>query len=128
MPSIAHRALRLGALLALVLLGALPGAVSAQSEVVGRWEGVLETPQGNLTVVFEIAEADGGLTTTMYSPDQSPNPIPTQSTTFEDGTLVVDVPMVQGGYEGTLTDDGGIDGTWSQGGGSLPLNIEKVEG
>ena len=123
-----HHVRRLGALLALALLGSVPGALSAQSEVVGRWEGVLETPQGNLTVVFEISEADGGLTTTMYSPDQSPNPIPTESTTFENGTLVVDVPVVQGGYEGTVNDDGGIDGTWSQGGGSLPLSITKVEG
>jgi hypothetical protein len=41
-------------------------------------------------VVFEIEEADGGLTTTMYSPDQSPKPIPTGSTTFEDGTPVVE--------------------------------------
>ena len=128
MKPLTRRAVHLGAVLALVLLGALPGTLSAQSEVVGRWEGALETPQGNLTVVFEIAETDDGLVTTMYSPDQSPNAIPTASTTFDDGTLTVEVPAIQGGYEGTLNADGGIDGTWSQGGGSLPLSIEKVEG
>ena len=128
MPAIPHGAIRVAALFALVLLGTLPGALSAQSDVEGRWEGTLATPQGNLRVVMEIEASDDGLTTTMYSPDQSPTPIPTGSTTFEDGTLVVDVPAVQGGYEGTLNDDGAIEGTWSQGGGSLPLTLEKVEG
>ena len=35
--------------------------------------------------------------------------------------------MIQGGYEGTLSEDGErIEGTWTQGPNSLPLNLERV--
>ena len=113
--------------LAAALFMAAPAA--AQSDVAGRWEGTLETPAGNLTVVFEIEQGDDGtLSTTMYSPDQTPQPIPTGETTFEDGTLTITVPGVGGGYEGTLNDDGAVEGTWSQGPNSLPLVLSKADG
>jgi hypothetical protein len=112
---------------ATTLLMALPAA--AQSDVVGRWEGTLATPQGALTVVFEIeAGEDGALGTTMYSPDQTPQPIPTGETTFMDGELVVTVPAVQGRYEGSLDEEGAFVGTWSQGPASLELTLSRVEG
>ena len=112
------------ALFALPVLAAAPAA--AQSDVVGRWEGQVTTPGGALTLVLEIEAAeDGTLTTTMYSPDQTPQPIPTGETTFEDGTLVVTVPMIQGRYEGTLTEEGTLDGTWFQGPASLELDMTR---
>ena len=112
------------------LLAAVPASLSAQAEVSGRWEGLLTLPQnqGALTMVFEIEAGEAGLTTTMFSPDQTDQAIPTGTTTFEEGKLVIEIPAIQGRYEGTLNEDGAIEGTWYQGPVSLPLNIEKADG
>lgn len=118
-------------LLALVaLLATVPSALSGQADVAGRWEGLLVLPQGAgaLAIVFEIEEGEEGLVTTMYSPDQTDQAIPTGSTAFEDGRLVVEIPAIQGRFEGTLNDEGEMEGTWYQGPMSLPLTLEKAEG
>jgi len=99
-----------------------------QEAIVGRWMGTLEGAP--LRLAFNITAAeDGTLSATMDSPDQGVNGIPTESTTFEDGTLIVTVPAVPGGgrFEGTLGDDGRIVGAWSQGPQSIPLVLEKQE-
>ena len=118
--------------LALALALAAP-ALHAQDapalDPVGRWEGALQLPTGvSLRVVFEVARSDAGeLSSTMYSPDQTDQAIPTGSTTWSDGTLDIRVPVVQGGYVGTAQEDGTIVGDWTQGGGSLPLTLTKVD-
>ena len=124
---IASRAARLLAAFTLVAALLAPAPASAQEEVVGRWEGTITVPQGSLRIVFEIAAGEDGLTTTMYSPDQVPQPIPTGATTFEEGKLLIEVPIAQARYEGTMNDEGIIEGTWFQGPASLPLNLEKAE-
>ena len=123
------RRILIAALVLLASTALVPAPAMAQTDdVVGRWEGALSVQGMQLRLVLVIeAGDDGALTTTMYSPDQLPDPIETGETTFEDGELVVTVPMIQGRYEGTLNEEGGLEGTWSQGPNSLPLNMEKVE-
>ena len=118
----------------LVILAALLASASAvraqEAGPVGDWSGVLDTPQGKLTVIFHITEAeDGTLSATLDSPDQNATGIPSSGTTFEDGELSIDVATVAGGFVGTMSDDGTtIEGTWSQGGSALALVLERVEG
>lgn len=116
----------LSALALATLTATAPIAAQSNDDFVGRWEGVLETPQGDLTIVLEIEATDDGLSATMFSPDQTDQPIPTDATTVIDGSITVTVPMIQGRYEGTLTEDGTLDGTWFQGPGSLELDLEKA--
>lgn len=113
--------------LALTILAATsPLSAQANEDFVGRWEGLIDTPQGSLTIVFEVEASDDGLTATMYSPDQTDQAIPTGETTVMDGAITITVPMIQGRYEGTLAEDGKLDGTWFQGPASLPMELEKV--
>ncbi len=96
---------------------------------IGTWEGQLKIPNGSLRLVFHIKSDDqGGLTSTIDSPDQGATGIPVTTTTFKDGMLVMAATAIAGTYEGTLSDDDqSLNGEWSQGGMSFPLNMELTE-
>ena len=117
------------AVLVLALGVALPFQVGGQS-VVGTWEGKLTAPGGaQLTVVFTVERGeDGGLTGTLESPDQTTIVIPLSSATFDDGRLILVASSVAGSpmFSGTPSEDGtALSGTFSQGGGQLPLELMK---
>lgn len=98
------------------------------SDVDGAWMGTLDTGAVKLRVVFHITNTEDGLTATMDSPDQGMNGMPTTSITRNGSTLKIEAKQIGGSYEGTLNKDlSQIDGTWSQGGGSLPLVLKRVK-
>lgn len=95
-------------------------------EIEGDWIGTLEVGPNSLRLVFHIKSNEKGeLTTTLDSPDQGANGIPTSETVFMDNKLDIDVAMIGGRYSGTLN-EGRISGTWEQGGGSMRLDIERM--
>jgi non-heme chloroperoxidase len=62
----------------------------------------------------------------MYSIDQTTDPLPVDSVTFEDSSIKLTVPLVRGTYEGKLSADGNsISGTWTQGA-PLPLELRRA--
>ena len=99
----------------------------ADEAIVGSWDGALSGPEFELRVVFHIAAADdGALTATLDSPDQGATGIPVDEVTFEDGRLRMRIAAIAGGYDGALLEDGEhLEGTWTQGGQSLPLNLAR---
>ena len=103
-------------------------AVYSQSaeEIKGDWLGTLNLGGSSLRLVFHISEDEKGqLTSTLDSPDQGANGIRTSKTSFIDGQLDIEVAMIGGAYSGML-EDGVLKGTWAQGGGSLPLEMERM--
>lgn len=113
-------------------LAAGPSPVGAQdaATMAGAWAGTLDTGgAGNLRIVFHLAPGDAGsLDATMDSPDQGAFGIAAGPVTLEGGSIRIEVPVVAGHYEGAI-DAGGrrIDGTWNQGGATLPLVLEPSE-
>ena len=119
---------RLLVLVFLSFLGLLAAPLAAASETIGGvWTGTLAAPQGDLSLIFHIDSAeDGSLTATLDSPDQGAFGIPVDEASFEDGKIVLKLAAIGGGFEGTLLDDGAtLQGSWSQGGGSLPLELKR---
>lgn len=123
--------------LLLALAVGLSTPVQAQAQeneaVIGSWEGKLDVGGGNqLTLRFNVAlDEDGALTGTMDSPDQGANGLPLTSASFEDGVLT----LVAGGVPGSPTVTGALSengttfsATFSQGGGSIPLELVKLDG
>jgi fermentation-respiration switch protein FrsA (DUF1100 family) len=103
----------------------------AQRPVVGSWLGTLEVGGGvTLRMVFHIEPtAEGGLTATLDSPDQGAMGIPAREVSFADGHLRIHSATVAGTFEGDLSSDGTVlEGRWMQGGGELPLTLERTEG
>jgi pimeloyl-ACP methyl ester carboxylesterase len=117
-------------ILGLVGLGVAeePDAEAAGNEIVGNWQGKLEVMPGNeLTIVFRISEADGGLTAMMDSPDQGATDIHVSSVSYQDKTLVLECNSIRGRYEGTMQENRTIKGTWSQAGRSYELVLAMVD-
>lgn len=97
------------------------------AKIAGTWSGTLAAGPQTLRIVFHvIAGADGGLTATMDSPDQGQSGLPVNTVAFDGNVLRLALDYVGATFEGTMTDDGAtIDGSWSQGGASLPLRVTK---
>ncbi len=98
------------------------------SDIDGAWMGVLDTGGVKLHIVFHITNTEEGLTATLDSPDQGAKGIPVSAVTRDGASLKMEVKAVGGGFEGKIAPDlSSIDGTWSQGGGALPLTLNKVK-
>jgi hypothetical protein len=110
--------------LILCLLSAI--AVRAQA-VEGDWEGTIKAGEVELRLIVHIKKDDkGGLQATFDSVDQGALGLPVSSVSFRAGTLNFALDNIQASYEGKL--DAGrnvFSGTWSQGGGSLPLEFAR---
>ncbi|MFC1677898.1 alpha/beta fold hydrolase [Planctomycetota bacterium] len=103
-------------------------ARGSNESIEGTWQGVLKTPEVELTVVFKISRMpDGNLTATIDSPDQGSVGIPVDEATFENGKLYIESKRIQGIFTGNIKEDGlTIEGQWEQGGGRLPLIVKRV--
>ncbi|WP_347020667.1 alpha/beta hydrolase family protein [Bacteroides ovatus] len=101
-------------------------SVSAQ-DISGTWHGKLSIPTGSLTIVFHISQTEqGAYVITLDSPDQGANGIKTQTTSFNDSTLIIQISMIHASYKGKLNSDNTINGIFTQGM-PLPLNLKKGE-
>lgn len=117
-----------------LVIGLMPltpaAAQDADEVLVGSWEGSIDTGAAQLLIVFNITRGeDGALTATMDSPSQGTFGIPIDDVSLDVNAVSLAIAAIGGGYTGTLSEDGAsIEGTWSQGGASLPLNVTKSEG
>ena len=106
-------------------------ALNAQDKVKntilpGSWMGKLSVDGTELRVIFnlKLVQKDS-LTVTLDSPDQNAKDIPAGPVVVENKKVIIKVPGINGQYDGTLISDSTITGTWTQNGGTLPMNIKK---
>ncbi len=99
--------------------------LAVPSDIDGTWQGSLNTPGGNLRILFKIINTGAGLTATMQSPDQSPNWMPTTSVNREGSKLTIDMKAIGASFEGQINSvKDTIDGSFTQGM-SIPLVLKK---
>jgi pimeloyl-ACP methyl ester carboxylesterase len=106
--------------------GASPPA-PRPAQIAGIWQGALELPTGaRLRLVVNLREEGGALTGTMDSVDQGARDLPIDSIQLTNRRLLFTMSAIGGRYEGELAASGDeLVGTWSQGGGSLPLTLRR---
>lgn len=111
----------LGALMALL---ALP---TFGQDISGDWQGTIKAPGGELRLIVKIGEsASGGWKASLYSIDDSPNPVPVSAVTLLGSNLKLNIEALRGTYEGKISADGNvITGTWNQGG-TFPLELRRA--
>ena len=100
------------------------------SSLEGIWVGALEVNAGlKLRLAFHITRGpDGALSATLDSIDQGAKGIPVESVVEQAGRVRMELKRIGGAFEGTLdAAKTRIDGTWSQGGASLPLVLTRSE-
>ena len=91
----------------------------------GTWEGTVEVNGNKLRLGLKLANQDGGATGTLIAIDQGGVEIALSAIVQTDAHLKLTVPAIGGTYEGDLKDDQ-VTGTWTQGGGSTPLNLKRT--
>lgn len=97
------------------------------SDIDATWLGTLDTGTMKLRVVFHITNTEDGLVATMDSPDQNAKGIPVTTVKRDGSSLKLDLKGIGGTFEGKIAKDiKTIEGTWTQGGGSLPLVLKRV--
>jgi pimeloyl-ACP methyl ester carboxylesterase len=93
----------------------------------GSWLGKLSTNGVELRIVFNLKLNDhDSLTATLDSPDQGAKNILMGKVVLDDRKLTILAPALSGEYEGIITSDTTIDGTWSQGGAKFTVNLKKL--
>lgn len=109
-----------------LFFGAAVFAQSVPAGLEGKWLGTLNVGI-ELRLVFNIDIDGDSLSSTLDSPDQSTYGIPTGSTTYANGTITVDMPMMNAQYAGKYSADSNmITGVWIQGA-PMPLTLRRVD-
>lgn len=117
-------------LLAVVFAAALGAPLRLRAQdgpnLAGSWVGTLDVGV-KLRLVFNVQAADdGGWTATLDSPDQGARGIPVSAVIIDAPSVRFEVSAIAGTYAGTMDAAANrMDGTWSQGGMSLPLALER---
>lgn len=104
----------------LSLLFVLTVQLTTAQKFEGTWVGVIQ----GLPLVFEISSTDSTYTAQMQSPKQSQAFIPADEVTVEDHVITLKIEQFQIRYQGQLN-GAVILGTFTQGGLSFPLDLEK---
>lgn len=124
-------ALSLTLLMCALVFGSIAARTAAQApsveapSAVGIWQGTLTVPTAQLRLVVKIREESGALTGTLDSIDQGARDMPIDTIRFLNGELEFEMRAIGGRFAGKLGAGGEIEGTWSQGGGSLPLTLRR---
>lgn len=91
----------------------------------GDWEGTLRLPMGSLKLVLHINQEGSTPTITMDSPQQGAYDIPMHIERLDSQGLRGIIAKLMMSYEGSLTEEGVLQGTFEQGGTKLPLSFKR---
>ena len=107
--------------LSLLLNGSL---VTADQDLSGSWKGALGPVE--LTFHFEN-KTDSGWSGSVDTPQQNSYGLPANVIVKPEGTLTISVPATSATCDALLdVDSGKIQGTWNQGGISMPLKLNRT--
>jgi hypothetical protein len=106
----------------------LPLAAQTAPSIVGIWVGELKAQSQSLVLVINVSQESGELKATLDSPSQGAMGIPVSAISLDKDLLRVESKLIKAEFAGRLSSDGKkIDGSWSQGGASFPLVLEKKD-
>lgn len=102
-------------------------AAEKPSRVDGIWLGRLDAGGLNLRLQVHLkSDKTGKEHCLLDSLDQGAAALPCENAQFDGNHLSFELPVANGRWSGTLSEDGNVlDGTWSQGGGDLPLRLTR---
>lgn len=109
----------------LIIITILASSFAMGQEISGQWNGLLKVPGAQLRMVATISKTETGYISTLDSPDQMAKGIPVATTTFENSILKLEIPAINGSYEGILNKDNIIVGKLTQNGQSFDVNLSK---
>ena len=116
--------------LVVVLASGLTAPLAGDAGIDGHWEGAIEIPGTPLAINVDFAaDPDGSLTGDISIPAQGLRDLALTELSKDGQQVTFKIPGIPGdpSFSGTLSDDGqGIRGTFAQGGGSFPFELERA--
>lgn len=111
----------------LFIIALLAGSTSTSKaqEINGTWSGLIQVPQVELPLVLHVKDVDGQYQATVDSPKQDKFGLPVDTLTFENDQLRFVLVNLRCVYEGKIVQKDSIEGTFTQAGTSIPLNLGK---
>ena len=105
-------------------------AAQSSKSLEGEWKGTLEAGGQKLRLVIRVTKGSGEkLSGAMDSLDQGANDIPISSVEQSGDQVKLELAGIGASYQGKMNAEGSeITGEWKQGGGSLPLVLQRAEG
>ena len=98
------------------------------SDIDGTWAGTIDVNGNTLHILLKVTTTADGLTAQLQSPDQNPMWVKASAITRANGTLTASFTAFGVELSGKIAGDlGSIDGTLSQGGGSMPLVLKRTQ-
>jgi hypothetical protein len=100
---------------------------TSPNDLPGHWQGTLDVKQSGvkLRLAVNIAKLpDDKFSATMISLDQGGAEIPASTVQYVPPNVRLEWSAIGGSYNGKL-ENGKISGAWRQGGGALPLVLER---
>lgn len=110
----------------LTLLLFLISLTTVAQDITGKWNGLLKLPGFELRIVFNVSKNGETYATTMDSPDQGAFGIPMTSTELRGMSLKITHTAASIVYEGKISDDQKITGTFTQAGQVFPLELTRT--
>ncbi|TSJ41081.1 prolyl oligopeptidase family serine peptidase [Mucilaginibacter corticis] len=104
-------------------------SVTFAQTMAGDWYGVLNAGGNKIHLVFHILQSGVAYSATMDSPDQGAKGLACDSAKINGNQLLIIAARYNIKYSGLYNADGSIiTGTFTQNGGSLPLDLSRVKG
>ena len=105
-----------------------PNAAATSQSPEGIWEGTLDTGAVKLRLRLKVTKAaDGALAAKLDSLDQGANDLPVDVISWKGNAVHFEMKRLLTDFDGTLNQEGTqIAGQFKQGGGSLPLTLNRV--
>jgi dienelactone hydrolase len=115
-------------LVALMLTNSLSAQNLAKKILLpGSWLGKISANGGEIRLVFNLKLNDkDSLIATLDSPDQGVKNIPLGRVILNNEKLTIKAPLLLAEYNGTIINDTTINGTWTQRGGNISVNLKKL--
>ncbi len=105
-----------------------PPKPAPPSDIDGTWAGMLDAGTVKLRILFKIVNTQDGLTAQMQSPDQTQVWVPATSVKRDGSSMTIEIKGLGAVYEGKIADGlASIDGTFTQMGNAMPLELQRVK-
>ena len=101
------------------------GNLMMAQDISGAWNGILKIRGMELRIVFNLTKEADGYSSTMDSPDQGAFGIPMSTTEFNNNQLKLTHTAATIVFEGALSGEEKIIGTFTQGGQSFPMDLTR---
>jgi pimeloyl-ACP methyl ester carboxylesterase len=103
-------------------------AQESSNNLIGNWSGKIELPMMKLEIIFKISMDENGKPKATFDvPVQGAKNLPVGEVLATADSLILNVPVISGTYNGEIVSNDSIAGKWFQSGRTMPLNLKKIE-